>query len=264
MNDTILIIGALIIVWLLVSTWLAYRKRLRFGESLLTFTSKVTKEEAQRVGEYLVQKGIFNNTSTDAQLDRDGTIYQLRWMQFFSQPVPELDLAAEVLAGGLSEDVFAGQPVEVHLCDGWLQSKSIATHRRRFGNRLAMNGAVLFYLSGITPEEALRVATFLAHAGLFNDSPKVAQMNRSEDGYEFRLAVYMELTPEMTEGAKQMATDLSRNVLGNAPVTVVYCLGLEQTLRVRPEEELQKDEPVVPSGPYRTEIYTVPKQTNEQ
>ena len=52
-----------------------------------------------------------------------------------------------------------------------------------------MNAAHLFYLEGVTESDAFAVATYLAKVGVFDDAPKIAQLNRSADGYEFRLAV---------------------------------------------------------------------------
>jgi hypothetical protein len=96
-----------------------------------------------------------------------------------------------------------------------------------------MNATSFFHTEGVSDDEAIRVATFLAAVGLFNDSPKVAQLSRCGEGLEFRLAVDVDpLTDEMTAGQQKMAADLSREVLGGVPVQVRYCKGLVDTLQL--------------------------------
>ena len=165
-----------------------------------------------------------------------------------------------MLAAGLSDDVLAGSAVEVSVCDNLSRPISAVRHWGRFGRRITMNAAYLFYLEGVTDDEALLVATFLAGVGLFNDSPKIAQMNRNSGGYEFRLAVEVDpLTPELLNGTSQMATDLSR-VLGDRPVAVHYCQGLLGALRAEPSRAAEDGtlNSHVPGGPYRSQVFRVP------
>jgi hypothetical protein len=188
-------------------------------------------------------------------LQQDGT-YQFQ-IVFSAPPHEDRVTAFEVLAAGLSDDVFEGAAVEVQACDRVYRPYVVIPHRGRYGRRITMNAAYLFYLEGVTDPEAMSVATFLVGAGLFNDSPKIAQMNRGPDGYEFRLAVKVDpQTPERIEGARQMASDLSR-VLG-ASVAVHYCQGpLNRTLRaVEPQDAEQgRKQSHVPGSPYRAEVY---------
>jgi hypothetical protein len=130
-----------------------------------------------------------------------------------------------------------------------------------------MNAASLFYTEGVTGSQALEVATFLAAAGLFNGSPKVAQLGRSAAGFEFRLAVEVDpVTQEMAEGARQMAYDLSRNVLGGMPIDVQYCMGLRTTLR---PDTLSADAPrdtrdSAPGGPFRSQVFVRPSDKPDE
>jgi hypothetical protein len=133
------------------------------------------------------------------------------------------------------------------------------------GRRLGMNAAHLFYLDGVTGGQALEVAVFLAGMEVFNDSPKIAQMDRSAEGFDFRLAVEVDpLAPEMVAGARQMATDLSKVL--KSPVTVHYCRGLLDTLRaIRPQgAEDGAESSHVPGGRYRTEVFRVPSDLKEK
>jgi hypothetical protein len=208
-------------------------RRVRLAGGNLYYAGAVTPAEAERAGRFLIREGLFKPGMRDARFYRDGETYQLQLICSTGQPDEKQDLASEVLAAGFSDDVLGGAPVEVHICDSVLRPTSVITHGSRFGRRMGMNAASLFFTDGVSEEEAMRVATFLAAAGLFNDSPKVAQLNRAPEGFEFRLAVNVDpLTNEMIAGQRDMAKDLSHKVLGGAPVQVHYCLGLATTLRV--------------------------------
>ena len=204
-------------------------KRLRIGTFTLYYTHSVTPDEANRVAQYLMQQN-FSNQQMDARLIRQGAEYKLQLI-CTAQPVESQVVACEVLAAGLSDDVFTGAAVEIQVCDSIFRPFLAIAHRRRFGRRVAMNTAHLFYLDGVTDSDALTVATCLAKADVFDGAPKIAQMNRSADGYEFRLAVEVDpLAPEMVEGERRMASDLSK-VLRGAPVAVHFGRGLLGTLR---------------------------------
>ena len=246
---TILIVSAsAIVVGWVVTLWRrnGLGKRLRFGPVTLYYTPAVTRDAANRVGQYLLRQQF----AVDGRLTRIDATYQLQLICDLGHRDEKQELACEVLAAGLSDEVFAGAEVEVHICDNIFRSIVAVSHRGRFGRRLAMNAARLFYLESVTDSQALEVATFLAAVGVFDDSPKVAQMNRNADGYEFRLAVDIDpLPPEMVDGARQMAHDLSTKVLKNAPVTVDYCRGLQGTLRTGADTHRAT------GGAYRSQVF---------
>lgn len=254
------VVGLAVIIW-----WrrTAPGKRLRFGAFTLYYTRAVRTDEANRAAQYLKRQN-FADHRMDARLTRHGATCQLQLI-CSGQPVERQLLACEVLAAGLSDDVFAGAMVEVQVCDPIFRPFVVIPHQRRFGRRIAMNSANLFYLEGVTDAEAFDIATFLAGVGVFDDSPKIAQMNRNGDGYEFRLAVDVALlTPEMVEGECRMASDLSR-VLKGALVAVHFC-SLSNTLRAGKWQiaDLGPASSLIPRGPYRTEVFLVPGRRSEE
>jgi hypothetical protein len=243
-------------------------KRLRLEGGSVYYAGLVTAQEAEHAGRYLGERGIFKAGLKDARLFRDASTYQLQLICSSGLPDETQNLAAEVLAAGFADDVVAGAPVEVQICDAILRPIAVIPHHGRFGRRLGMNAASLFYLDGVTFDEALNVATFLAAVGLFNESPKIAQLNRAGDGFEFRVAVNVDpLTTEMIDGQVQMAKDLSRQVMGGKPVDVQYCHGLAATLRtepahVRPDEH---DPMTIPRGQsLHSRVFHVPQERGER
>ncbi|MCI0741538.1 MAG: hypothetical protein L0Y72_21090 [Gemmataceae bacterium] len=232
MTIVVVVLGSAVVVGLAVAIWwrrTAPGKRLRLGSFTLYYTQAVMPLTASRVAQYLMREN-FADQPMDARLTREGATYQLQLI-CSGQPVDSQLTACEVLTTGLSDDVFAGAAVEVQVCDTIFRPIYVIPHRGRFGRRITMNAAHLFYLEGVTDSQAFDVATFLARVGVFDDAPKVAQMNRSAAGYEFRLAVEADpLDPQMVEGARQMGRDLSQ-VLKGAPVAVHFGKGLLGTLR---------------------------------
>ncbi len=233
--------------------------RLRLEGGSMFYDHSVTAEEAGRAGRYLVEKGLFKAGLVGARFYRDGATYQLLLVCSSGKQDEEQYAASEVLAAGFSDEVVSGAAVAVQICDGFFRPTAVIRHRGRFGRRIGMNAASLFYMDGVTEDEAGRVALFLAHAGLFNHSSKIAQLNRAGDGFEFRLAVEVDPLPSgMIEGQHQMASDLSSKVLGGRPISVQYSHGLMSTLRVEPagQEIDHDDEKTIPKGQsYHTQIF---------
>jgi hypothetical protein len=230
-------------------------KRIRFGAVRLYYSPELAADVVDGAVQFLKRQRYADRPIDVRLLQKDGT-YQFQ-MVLSAAPHEDQLIGFEVLAAGLSDDVFAGGAVEVHLCDRYYQPYVVIPHVGRYGKRITMNAAQLFYLEGVTDQEALSVATFLVGAGLFNDSPKFAQLSRGSDGYEFRLAVEVDPeTPERIEGARRMASDLSRVL--KAPVAVHYCLRpLTKTLHAvdRLDVEQGRERSHVPGGPYRGEVY---------
>jgi hypothetical protein len=262
MTITLVVVGGAIVVGLAVAFWwrlTAPGKRIRFGAVTLYYSPALTADLVNSVVLYLKRENFTHQPMVGRLLRQDAT-YQFQVI-FSGPPVEDQVTVFEVLAAGLSDDVFAGAAVEVQVCDSIFRPYVVIPHRGRYGRRITMKAAHLFYLRGVTDEEAFRVATFLARVGVFDDSPKIAQMNCSADGYEFRLAVQVDpQTPEMVEGARRMSSDLSL-VLPGVSVAVRFCEGpLARTLRsVEPRAgEHGTEHSHVSGGPYRTEVVCVP------
>ncbi|WP_118974750.1 hypothetical protein [Taibaiella koreensis] len=113
-----------ILFWLVISIFLSsgcsdYGKKIQFGNLDLYYTSAVTKDEADKLGNYLVQRGINNNgAKKTVQLSKDGYTYQFRMVlkQDLEQD-EDTKRQFEKQAYLISQDVFNGERVEVHACD---------------------------------------------------------------------------------------------------------------------------------------------------
>jgi hypothetical protein len=103
-----------------------YGTKLLFNNGELFYTDQVTESEATQLGEYLVQEGFFSGDTISIQIDKDKETYLFRMA---SQEGAETDSVSISLASmftyQLSENVFAGAPVDFHFCDDKMKTKKV-------------------------------------------------------------------------------------------------------------------------------------------
>ena len=100
------------------------QERVSFGEQLsinggeLFYKDSVEKSEAKRLGEYLKANKFYDGTPKSAQLAKSGKTYQFRIVvKTGLENDADVVKNMKLFAGQISEDVFKGAPVEIHLCD---------------------------------------------------------------------------------------------------------------------------------------------------
>jgi hypothetical protein len=213
-------------------------KTLKCAGGVIYYRSPVTATEAGRLREFLERIPFFHPTQPAVLLEQDAGTYRL-CLSVPEQTRQDEEALAKcaALAAGLSDEPFDGATVEVHLCDASLRKLEVIPNDGRFGDRFRFNAAELFYTPGVAEVEAITVGTYLMGKGFFDDSPKLAQLNRTPGGFELRTQVRSksDLGPAHREEIQRMARDLSRDVFGGVPVDVRPCEGVRETL-ARPAE----------------------------
>ncbi len=97
--------------------------RLALGKNTLFFTSRVTGDEAKRLGDYLSEKGFARGQNMTYQLDKEGNAYLFRVVvKRGSQWDADYLGITKAMAYALSKDVFHGAAVKVLLCDETLKT----------------------------------------------------------------------------------------------------------------------------------------------
>jgi hypothetical protein len=100
-----------------------YGAVLKVSQADLYYTTAVSKDEAQALGDYLVQKEFLDGRHLSVQLTKEGQTLQVR---FPVKPGFEKDEAyvasVGVMGRELSQEVFHGTPTEVDLCDSELKT----------------------------------------------------------------------------------------------------------------------------------------------
>lgn len=104
-----------------------YGQLLTFDNIELYYTDKVTKEDAENLGKFLLESGFNNSEGTKTvQLTKEGKTYQFRMvvLEGYDQDEYYEEIARE-FAGYISNYVFDGKPVEMHLCNDYLETLKV-------------------------------------------------------------------------------------------------------------------------------------------
>jgi hypothetical protein len=106
--------------------------KLNFGENNeLYYTTNVKEEEAKKLGDYLVKQEFFakDGNSRTVQLNKSGSTYEFRMVvkEGLDKDQATIDLMKTVGAE-LSEAVFSGATVDVHLCDDALKTLRVVIY----------------------------------------------------------------------------------------------------------------------------------------
>lgn len=93
-------------------------QELNFNGGQLFFTASVTRDEANRLGQFLVREKLFDGDPKTVQLDKQGRTYSVRIVikKGVDQDRETIELM-RLLAAHLSAEVFYSAPVDIHLCD---------------------------------------------------------------------------------------------------------------------------------------------------
>tara|TARA_B100001250_G_C19140289_1_gene503515 strand:+ start:36 stop:419 length:384 start_codon:yes stop_codon:yes gene_type:complete len=95
-----------------------YGELLEFNGGELYYTSNVTLAEANKLGKYCVKEGFFDGNEKTIQLDKEGSTYLFRMVvKKGIENDQEFINIAKVTAAELSQNVFNGKQVDIHLCD---------------------------------------------------------------------------------------------------------------------------------------------------
>lgn len=103
-------------------------KRLVFKGGELYYAQPVDEAQARKLGNYLVEDGFFDGTPKTVRLVKKDSVWQFQMVikAGMEQNAEFLALAKQVV-GQLSEKVFGGATVELHLCDATLTTLHVVT-----------------------------------------------------------------------------------------------------------------------------------------
>lgn len=92
---------------------------LTFNRGQLFYKPSVTQDEANRLGRYLVETNHFNGEPKSIQVTKSGDkfVYRMVLKKGFDESSTFLTEMQRVFGTQLSQAVFSGAPVEIHLCD---------------------------------------------------------------------------------------------------------------------------------------------------
>jgi hypothetical protein len=116
------------IVVLLVSSCSSnYGTRLEYKKGELYYTENAKKEDAEKLGSYLLERGFFyDDKRTSGQLDAKGDTVLFRFviMDGFADKPEMIDLWKRT-AADMSKQVFNNKPVNIHFCDKYFKTEKV-------------------------------------------------------------------------------------------------------------------------------------------
>ena len=198
--------------------------RLAFQRGELYYNEPVTRDEAQRVGEYLLQREFFTaHNEATVQFDKEHERYQIRFV--VDPAVAEETLANvqfAVIGSDIAQHVLSGVPVDVILCDTHMQSLRTLTPSAR----LAVGKGELLYTHPVTVEKARAVARQLREVEFFGDDKATSvHLGREEGTYQLRFIVDPSRAKddETVRAFSELARLIAESSLGAEPVVVHLC-----------------------------------------
>jgi hypothetical protein len=96
---------------------------IEFNRGKLFYTSAVSREEAQKLGEFLFRERFFDGNPKDVQLHKEGRTYEVRLVvQEGTERNPQTVEVMKQFGVEISNRVFESAPVDIHLCDTFLRT----------------------------------------------------------------------------------------------------------------------------------------------
>jgi hypothetical protein len=218
------------------STTIDLGESLFFNNSMLFYTSSIKKEEAQKLGDFLVELEFFTEDPMSLQIDKINDIYTIKLpIKKDAEKDEEFVESLQQVALSIAENIFDDELVEIHLCNDTFETLSaISSIDLTLGKSLTSNGDVLFYTSTVAEEEAQKLLQYLVDQGLYDGSGMLAQINKNYDTYEFRLTIKkgLEQDQEVIDTFKMFSKELSKTIFNGESVDIHLCDDNLNTLRV--------------------------------
>jgi hypothetical protein len=212
-----------------------YGTMLTFNNGELYYTENVTVDEANKLGEFLVETELFDGTRKTVQLDKQNGVYQFRVVVLPGYlDKPEMKTFFRVFGKDICSEVLAGQPLEIHMTDDFLKTKRVIDIVQSYGERLEFLAGELYYADGVTEAEAVALGEYLVKAEFYDDTPKTVQLKKRDSVVEFRFVIRDDLDPNDLPLSllRTFAAELSEGVFESAPVEVHATDASLETLKI--------------------------------
>ncbi|GJQ58771.1 MAG: HEAT repeat domain-containing protein [Candidatus Scalindua sp. AMX11] len=210
-------------------------QKLKLKEGDVYYTSTVTKVEAEMLGNYLVRTDFFSGASRSILYNKNGNINEFKMNIKDGAVIKPIDPdVCRQITRDLSQKVFRGAHVNVHLTDAKFNTIWVINQAPSFGEKMVFNGANLYYTSTITPEVATRFGNYLVKNKFYDGSPKSTLLNRVDDIYEFKMVVEKgaENDPNTLAAGTQMIQELSSELFHGSHVNIYLTDNEFKTLKV--------------------------------
>ncbi len=197
--------------------------RLQFNKAELYYTPSIQKEDAEKLGDYLVSTGFFGDKEISAQITRDKGEVQFRFVvNKGMENDPKYVQTVRMFVSMLAQSRFPSEKVVAHLCDD--QFKTLK-NLPAFEHALKFEKAEIFFGPPVTPEEGKKLGEYLLKESFFSGKEIFTQLEKSGKVFTFRYVVKpgFENDSGYLQTVRAMCTELSKNVFENAQVNIDLC-----------------------------------------
>jgi len=199
-------------------------ERLTFKKGELYYQGPVTEAQAKSVGEYLVQEQFFSDDhGVTVQLDQQQDIYRMRFVidpAHVDDPLTAIQFGR--VGANVSQAALAGAPIEVALCDAYLEPIKVLPQT----TKLTFRKGELYYTAPVTEQEAQEVGKLLVELQFFSDEREsTVHLSRDGDANQLRFVVNPSLAsdPETLAAFSTVSSVIAENALGGQPVVMHLC-----------------------------------------
>ena len=224
-----------------------YGTRLEFNNAELFYTSNVTYQQAEKLGEYLIKANFFAGKTISSQFDKSSGVYVFKYVitPGYENDKEYLKIVSQ-MANQISENVFSGAPVEIYLTGSRFNALKVVNQNYKpqydnttnndysdnlnnynlseesYGKMLEFNNSRIYYTPSIERMDAQKIGMTLTEKGFFDGTKKVIQLSKDGNIFVFRQIVPkgLENDESVLNSAKSTADFLYKNVFRSRPFEV--------------------------------------------
>lgn len=212
-----------------------YGEKLTYKGTDVHFKDGATKQEAEKLGNYLVTTGFATDNKKSVQLVRDNETNNLIFRMVVGDGVENdssNDFIFKTFATNLSNE-FDNQPIDVHLCNNTFETKKIYAFKD-IPKSINANATQILYTNNVSLDEATKLKEYLIESDFADTTPKTVEFDKKEGTYLFRMVVKEGFDKKDSNATilKYFGQNISKNAFNGTPLIVHMCNDKLKTLRI--------------------------------
>lgn len=212
-----------------------YGEKVTFNGTDVHYKEGVSKAEAEKLGQYLVDSEFADGKKKSVQLVRDKETNNLTFRMVVADGTIEntkSDYIFNTFVGNLSE-TFDYQPVDMHLCNNRFETLKVHSFNKA-PKSIQVNATQIIYTDKVTLDEVNKLKDYLVDADFADDSPKTIEFDKKDGKFLFRMVVKegFEKQDSNARILKIFGDNISKEAFGGAPLEVHMCNDTLETLRI--------------------------------
>lgn len=206
-------------------------KKVRVGEhGEVYYKRPVTREEAQKVGDFLKSTGVFEGGRRKSlQLRKKDGVYQLRVVILKGKEKDKTIIKSlKFTAGQISHQVLDGSKISLYLCDKYfktIKQYDIPASLGDLGEREVFGKGELYVKDTVKDSVAKKIGKSLKRRKFFSDTrPTSAAVSKEDGTYHLRLVMKEDSIDAKTRKVvMHLGFGLSLEALDGQPIKVHLC-----------------------------------------